>query len=157
VIEQSLAQTAHEPTTSSATASRGYRARADRALALFEERGHLIRAVASDTYSVPSSGMLGKRYTVRYGGEVESCTCPDHSYHPEVSCKHLLAVGIMHAARRSGVREVRTVRVAACDGIAYRAKTSCHCYGGYHYIGVEEDGQEHEEAVPCKHCHQEGR
>jgi hypothetical protein len=56
--------------------------RAERALALFEERGHLIRAVASDTYEVPSCGMVGRRYTVRYGGTEESCTCPDAAYHP---------------------------------------------------------------------------
>ena len=87
--------------------------RAERALRLFAERGSLIRAVASDTFEVPSCGMRGKRYIVRYGGSVESCSCKDFQFGH--TCKHLLAVGIMHAARRSGVREVRTVRVAAGD------------------------------------------
>ena len=124
--------------------------RAERALKLFEERGSLIRAVAADTFEVPSCGMRGKRYIVRYGGEAESCTCKDHEFGH--ICKHLLAVGIMHAARRAGVREVRTVRVAAGDGIAYRAKKACHCYGGVVYIGVEEDGEETHEPVPCRRC-----
>ena len=65
----------------------------------------------------------------------------------------------MHAARRGGVREVRTARVAAGDGIAYRAKRKeCPaCFGGYVTITVEEDGQEHEEAVPCRRCTGETR
>jgi hypothetical protein len=28
----------------------------------------------------------------------------------------------------------------------------CYCFGGYVAITVEEDGQEHEEAVPCRRC-----
>ena len=138
------------PTLRESAPNSSVNSRAGRALALFEERGSLIRAVAADTFEVPSCGMRGKRYIVRYGGEAESCTCKDHEFGH--ICKHLLAVGIMHAARRAGVREVRTVRVAAGDGIAYRAKKSCHCYGGYHYLGVEEDGVERTEAVPCKRC-----
>ena len=130
--------------------------RAERALALFEERGSLIRAVAADTFEVPSCAMRGKRYTVRYGGGVESCSCMDFEFNGGGRpCKHLLSVGVMHAARRSGVREFRSIRVAAGDGIAYRAKKACHCYGGYHYIGVEEDGSERLEAVPCRRCHGE--
>ena len=30
----------------------------------------------------------------------------------------------------------------------------CSCFGGYHYIGYEEDGEEHVEVVPCKRCKQ---
>ena len=125
--------------------------RAERALALFEERGSLIRSVAADTYEVPSCGMRGKRYTVRYGGEVESCSCKDFEFNGG-PCKHLIATALLFAARRSGIREVRSIRVAAGDPIAYRAKKACHCYGGYHYIGVEENGGEHLEAVPCRRC-----
>jgi uncharacterized Zn finger protein len=85
-----------------------------RALELYENRGHLIRSIASDTYEVPSCGMQGQRYTVRYGGHArEACTCKDFEFGH--ICKHLLAVGIMHAARRGGVREVRDVRVAGGD------------------------------------------
>jgi hypothetical protein len=28
----------------------------------------------------------------------------------------------------------------------------CYCFGGYVTVTVEEDGQEHEEAVPCRRC-----
>src|SRR5918995_2518403 len=88
----------------------------ERARALFAERGQLIRATAADTFAVPSAGMLGQRYTVRYGGHVEeSCTCPAYQYGHGRACKHLLAVGMLHAARRSGVREVRAVEVAGGD------------------------------------------
>jgi uncharacterized Zn finger protein len=88
--------------------------RETRALELYEKRGHLIRSTASDIYEVPSCGMQGRRYTVRYGGHArEACTCKDFEFGH--ICKHLLAVGIMHAARRGGVREVRDVRVAAGD------------------------------------------
>jgi uncharacterized Zn finger protein len=88
--------------------------RETRALELYENRGHLIRSIASDTYEVPSCGMQGRRYTVRYGGRArEACTCKDFEFGH--ICKHLLAVGIMHAARRGGVREVRTLEVVAGD------------------------------------------
>jgi len=33
------------------------------------------------------------------------------------------------------------------------AKPECaSCFGGYLTITVEEDGQEHDEAVPCRRC-----
>jgi hypothetical protein len=28
----------------------------------------------------------------------------------------------------------------------------CYCFGGYVTITVEEDGQEHDEALPCRRC-----
>jgi hypothetical protein len=126
--------------------------RAERALALFEERGSLIRSVAADTFEVPSCGMRGKRYTVRYGGGVESCSCKDFEFGH--ICKHLLAVGAMHAARRSGVREVRTARVAAGDPFRAAAKRKgCPaCFGGYVTLGIEEDGTTRDEAAPCRRC-----
>ncbi len=32
---------------------------------------------------------------------------------------------------------------------------SCYCYGsGVVVLSIEEDGQEHDEAVPCKRCKQ---
>jgi hypothetical protein len=101
-----------------------YSTRAERALALFEERGHLIRAVAADTYEVPSCSMDGRRYRVRYGVSSEAeerCECPAWSYGGGRACKHLLAVGIAHARRRGGVREIRLPVVIAGDGLAYAA------------------------------------
>ena len=127
-----------------------------RALRLHEERGHEITRIAPDVYRVPSQD--GQRsYDVVYG-EREECPCPDYQYGGGRPCKHLLCIGILHAARRSGVREVRTVAVAAGDGIQYRAKTrgcpgGCPaCFGGYVTITVEEDGAERDEAVPCRRC-----
>jgi hypothetical protein len=55
--------------------------------------------------------MGGRRYIVRYGGLEESCECPDWQFGDGWSCKHLLAVGALHAAKRSGV-QVRTIPVA---------------------------------------------
>jgi hypothetical protein len=132
-------------------------ARAERARALYEERGHLIRSVASDTFEVPSCGMVGKRYTVRYGGKVESCSCKDFEFGGGRACKHLLCIGIMHASRRSGVK-VRTIPgVIAGDPFAHAGKRrECPaCFGGYVSITVEEDGAERVEAVPCRRCWRE--
>ena len=110
--------------------------------------------------------MRGKRYTVRYGGGVESCTCKDFAF--GYICKHLLAVGIMHAARRSGVREVRTVAAVSGDpfkaaGMArpdLRDETPHGCYSGWLYLGFEgedADGNPTEELerVRCRRCHGE--
>lgn len=136
-----------------------HNARAERALALYQERGHLIRSVASDTYEVPSCGMEGKRYTVQYGGKVESCSCKHFEFGGGRACKHLLAVGIVHASRRSGVK-VRTIPGAiAGDPFAHAGKrrSSCsRCFGGYVYIDIEENAEEHQEAVPCRRCAAEG-
>ena len=137
--------------------------RAEHALRLYEERGSLIRAVAADTYEVPSCGFRGKRYIVRYGGRVESCTCKDFEF--GYICKHLLAVGIMHAAGRSGVREVRTMAAVAGDpfkaaGMArpdLNHESPHGCYSGWVYMGWEdsETGEEELERVPCRRCHGE--
>jgi hypothetical protein len=86
-----------------------YSTRAERALALYEERGDAIRRIGPETYSVPSCSGRG-HYVVKYGGLEESCSCPDFAYRGE-ACKHLLSVGIMHAARRSGVKVYPLLRV----------------------------------------------
>jgi hypothetical protein len=129
--------------------------RESRALALFEERGHLIRSVASDTFEVPSCGMAGKRYIVRYGGEVESCSCKDFEFGHGRACKHLLCVGAMHAARRSGVAVRQSFAHAAGDPFAHAAKRrGCsRCFGGYITMtGEDEDGHYIEEPMRCRRC-----
>ena len=132
----------------------GLTGRDARAFALYLERGGEITRIADDVYRVPSCSGTGS-YDVLYG-EREECPCPDYQYGGGRPCKHLICVGIMHAARRGGIKEVRIPATVAGDGISYRAKKACHCYGGHHYLGVEEDGVEHDEAVPCKRC-AEGR
>nr|MDP9479673.1 SWIM zinc finger family protein [Actinomycetota bacterium] len=84
---------------------------------------------------------------------LETCDCPDHARRGS-NCKHLLAVGILKASRRSGVREVRTLRVVAGDPFAYAGKRGgCpSCFAGYVTLTVEEDGQERDEPVPCRRC-----
>jgi hypothetical protein len=72
-------------------------ARAERALRLFEERGHEIERIAPDVYRVPSQH-LRCTYTVEYGVR-ENCSCPDHEYRG-VNCVHILTVGISVAKRR---------------------------------------------------------
>ncbi len=135
----SLAQPAHPST------------REARALELYRTRGHEIHRFGTGLYRVPSCS-AGGYYTVDY--LEETCTCPDFLHGRRENCKHLLAVGILKASRRSGVREVRTLRVVAGDPFAYAAKRSgCpSCFAGYVTLTVEEDGQERDEPVPCRRC-----
>jgi hypothetical protein len=85
-------------TSTSLTEGRHPDTRELRALALYRERGRDIVLIGRDTYEVPSQD--GTRvYEVVYGGEVEICTCPDFVYR-NVSCVHLLAVGVCRAKRR---------------------------------------------------------
>ncbi len=134
-----------------------YTARAQRALALLEERGDEIRRISAGVYRVPSCSGSGS-YDVLYG-EREECPCPDYIHRSGRACKHLLAVGIMHAARRSGVK-VRTLpAVVAGDPFAHAGKRRecAACFAGYVTITVEEDGQEYEEAVSCRRCNPQER
>jgi hypothetical protein len=74
--------------------------RETRALALYRERGAEIVRTGPWTYLVPScSG--GEPYAVNY--KRETCDCPDALRHSDFSCKHVFAVGIHRAKRRSGV------------------------------------------------------
>jgi hypothetical protein len=73
-----------------------------RALCLYRERRQDIVLIDRDTYEVPSQD--GTRvYEVVYGGEVETCACPDFVYR-NLSCVHLLAVGACRARRRGQSR-----------------------------------------------------
>jgi hypothetical protein len=128
--------------------------RAERGHQLYLMQGALITHEGGDTFTVPSCRGRGT-YTVRYGGDVEDCDCVDHAGHGgRISCKHLAAIGIMHSARRRGVKEIRTSTVAAGDPFAHAGmhRECPACFGGYVTITVEEDGQEHDEAVPCRRC-----
>ena len=76
--------------------------RQSRALALYRTRRPDIVLIGRDTYEVPSQD--GTRvYEVVYGGEVETCTCPDFVYR-NLACVHLLAVGACRAKRRGQSR-----------------------------------------------------
>ncbi len=67
------------------------------ALALYRERGAEIVRTGPDTYEVPSCTGRGS-YAVDF--EAETCDCPDSRRHPELNCKHLLAVAVKRAKRR---------------------------------------------------------
>jgi hypothetical protein len=91
--------------TSLAHVVRNPETRLGRAVALFEERGDEIERIAPDVDMVPSSDG-SQMYRVDYGNEL--CNCPDSEYHPETTCKHVLALGISLAKRR------RSLPCAAC-------------------------------------------
>lgn len=113
-----IAHPAHEPTT-----------REERALELYRTRRTEIWSVGEDLYRVPSC--TGETvYIVDYARE--TCSCPDAEFHPDLNCKHLLAVGIHHAKRRG----------RGCSA----------CYRGVVYLTCEEDGHEWTEPVPCRRC-----
>ena len=81
------------------TASVAPDARALRALALYRERGGEIERTVPFTYLVPSCTGTGS-WAVNY--KTERCDCPDAIRHPDLSCKHVYAVGIHRAKRRGG-------------------------------------------------------
>jgi hypothetical protein len=67
----------------------------------------------------------------------ETCTCPDFEHFGsanDVCCKHIYAAAIAHATRRGS------------------SARPCACVEGTVYLGVEEDGVERVEAVPCRRC-----
>lgn len=71
--------------------------RESRALALYRERGAEIVRTGPHTYLVPSCTGRGT-YAVDY--ESETCDCPDARRHPDLNCKHVLAVAVKRAKRR---------------------------------------------------------
>jgi hypothetical protein len=102
-----------------------YSTRAERALELFREHGADIERIGEDLYLIPSCSSR-RFYKVRYGGKHEHCSCPDR----RTPCKHLLAVGLAYAARRSGIK-VRTISVAGdpFKAAAKRRASTAECAG----------------------------
>jgi hypothetical protein len=72
--------------------------RETRALALYRAHRREIVLIDRNTYEVPSQDGT-RTYEVVYGGDTETCTCPDATYR-SVACVHLYAVGIHRAKRR---------------------------------------------------------
>jgi hypothetical protein len=104
--------------------------RSERGQKLFQTQKHLINQINADTYSVPSCS-TDEHYTVHYGERVEDCTCIDFGMNRgEIACKHLAAVAIMHAARRSGVREIRLLAAAAGDPFSFAGKMGSEACSG---------------------------
>ena len=99
--------------------SEAINARAERALRLFEERGRDIVRIGANVYRVPSSDGL-RSYDVLYGKR-EECACPDFEFHGG-PCKHIMAVGILNAKRRS-----RRAACAGCGGRHWRRELPHYC------------------------------
>ncbi len=76
------------------------RARAFRGLELHEARGSEIVRTGPFTYLVPGSGRF---YAINYSRE--TCECKDFEHAGYGCCKHLFAVGIHRAARRSATAD----------------------------------------------------
>jgi hypothetical protein len=112
--------------------------REHRALELYRTRGHDIRQASrgEDLYLVPSCTGRGF-YSVDYSEE--TCDCPDFRRRRE-NCKHILAVGVLVAKRRSRLRQV------------------CACNDGWITLGQividPETGEEVEEYALylCRRC-----
>jgi hypothetical protein len=67
--------------------------------------------------------------------DAETCTCEDFTHYGrahDMNCRHIFAAAIGHATRRG--------------------QRLCACLDGWVYLGVEEDGVEHIEAMPCRRC-----
>jgi len=78
--------------------------------------------------------------------------------HPERDLGRAAHLGLIAKWSRSispfRRKEIRTSAVSAGDPFraAGRRKGCSACYGGFVSIAVEEDGQDYEEAVPCRQC-----
>ena len=82
--------------------------RETRALELYRTRGREIVRTGPFTYEVPSCTGRGT-YAVDYARE--TCDCPDALRHPDLNCKHLLAVAVKRAKRRGDT----ALRLAALE------------------------------------------
>ncbi len=87
--------------------------RLQRGITLAQERGEEIIHEGRGVYIVP--GCSGGSYRVDlavFGGE-ETCSCPDHTRHPELTCKHLAAAAIFRAKARAKARRAQHQRTTA--------------------------------------------
>jgi hypothetical protein len=67
---------------------------------LYLAKRQLITKTGEDTYIVPSCTGRGS-YAVRYGSDLEECSCTDYGVHGgKLPCKHLVAVSLLYATRR---------------------------------------------------------
>ena len=107
MVETIIAQETRNGDPLADAGRRSLETREERALALFEAYGDQIEQFGPELYWCPSQD--GEReYQVRYGGQEESCTCPDFEYRGSITgraCVHLLAIGIKAAKSRARRRK----------------------------------------------------
>jgi hypothetical protein len=97
-----------------------------------------VHRLEGELWAVPST--RGGFHKVDLGAE--ACDCEDWTFYGStvgVACRHVYAAAIAR------VRDGRRARRRSCS----------LCFGGYVTITVEEDGQERDEAVPCRRCNAE--
>lgn len=84
-----------------------------RGLALFREHGAEIIHEGHGVYTVP--GCSGGTYRVDLAvfGGAETCSCPDHTRHPERSCKHIICATVYRAKARAKARREQAERTTA--------------------------------------------
>jgi hypothetical protein len=105
-----------EPTLPQEIASR-----AERGWDLHLRRRQLITHLQDDVFTVPADAPSGagkaspsRTYSVRYGDQVESCTCTDFGVHG-ISCKHIVAVAVGFATRRRVYSTCQTCGVSSSE------------------------------------------
>ncbi len=129
--EARIAQHAHEPTTRE-DRWRAIRERSTRGMLTFNAGG--VVRLEGDLWAVRSATHGGFH---RVDLTDETCTCEDFVHRgraDDLNCRHIYAVAIAHATRRGQRRP-------------------CACIDGWVYLGVvEDDGNERDEAVPCRRC-----
>jgi SWIM zinc finger len=93
-----------------------------------------VRQLEGELWAVPST--RGGFHQVDL--DQETCDCEDFTFYGSavgVACRHVYAAAIARAR----------------DG--RRSRCGCSlCFGGYITMTAEEDGQERDEAVPCRRC-----
>ncbi len=87
--------------------------REQRGLELYRERGHEIEHIGKGFYRVPACSGGSYRVNLAVFGGTESCSCPDHARHPELTCKHLAAATVARAKARMRARTVQAERTKA--------------------------------------------
>ncbi len=80
------------------------RTRELRGLALFRDHGDEIKHIGHGRYEVPGCSGGSYRVDLDISGDEETCSCPDHARHPELTCKHLAAATIYRAKSRAKSR-----------------------------------------------------
>jgi len=112
---------------------RAIRERSTRGLLLYNSDPDFAH-LEGDEWAIRASE--GGFYRVNLAEEV--CDCPDFEFYGsehDVCCKHIIACALAHATRRQ------------------RREDGPHaCVRGWVYLGIEEDGYERVEAVPCRRC-----
>jgi len=84
-----------------------------RGLKLYRDHAGEIEHIGHGRYEVPSCSGGSYRVDLDISGDEETCSCPDHARHPELTCKHLAAATIFRAKARIAARRIQAAKTAA--------------------------------------------